>query len=31
MEIFIQNLTINVGGATFIATILVIGLLFKKR
>ena len=31
MEIFIQNLTINVGGATFIAIILVIGLLFKKR
>ena len=28
MEIFIQNLTINISGATFIATVLIIGLFF---
>ena len=31
MEIFIQNLTINVDGTTFIATILVFGLLFSPK
>jgi len=28
MEIFIQNLTINIGGATFVATVLVIGIMW---
>ena len=31
MEIFIQNLTINVDGVTFLATILVFVLLFRQK
>jgi len=29
MEIFIQNLTINISGASFIVTVLIIGFLLK--
>ncbi len=31
MEIFIQNLTINVDGVTFLTTILVFVLLFRQK